>query len=123
MARRACLLLVAWLPLTSATPALAQEIESFSDSELTREQWQPRVEQARRRSEEFVAGALNRTAESPPFDVEDDAAEAADQRAMNDPDLRPGDIIATRRGFLVFVGRDENHRASNFVPAANPPRP
>ena len=44
--------------------------------------------------------------------------EAADQRVMNDPSLQRGDIIATSKGFLMFVGRDNDKReAEDFLPA------
>jgi lysozyme family protein len=110
-------LLVAWSILTSSGACFAQEQEDLPDSVLTSEQWQQRVEEARRRSEEFVAKARTQPVDPLPSEKED--AEAADQRAMNDPSLQRGDIIATSRGFLVFVGRDdtEQRQPSDFVPA------
>jgi len=97
-------------------------LESFPDSALTRGQWQQRVQDARRRSEEFVANARTQTADPPPSDKED--AEAADQRAMNDPSLQRGDIIATSQGFFVFVGRDsEVRQPGDFVPVPPPRSP
>ena len=107
-------MLVAGSLLTSSGYCIAQEVERFPDSELTGEQWQQRLQDARRRSEEFVAKAAD-----PPSDKVD--AEAADQRAMNDPSLQRGDIIATSQGFLVFIGRDSDERQpSDFVPAPSP---
>jgi hypothetical protein len=101
----------------------AQEPESLTDSTLTLEQWQQRVQDARQRSEAFVANARNRTADPPP-PLENEDAEAADQRAMNDPSLQPGDIVATSRGFLIFVGRDTGERRTgDFLAAPNPQRP
>ena len=39
----------------------------------------------------------------------------ADQRAINDPSLRAGDIVSTRKGFLVFQGlEDGEHQWRNF---------
>jgi len=35
---------------------------------------------------------------------------------MNDPSLQHGDIIATGQGFVVFVGREEEHRPNDFLP-------
>jgi lysozyme family protein len=102
--------------MASSGYCFAQELEDFPDSALTNEQWQQRVQDARRRSEEFVANARTQTANPPPSDKED--AEAADQRAMNDPSLQRGDIIATSQGFLVFVGRDSEERQhGDFLPA------
>jgi hypothetical protein len=87
-----------------------------------RRAWQQRVQDARRRSEEFVANERNQTVGPQVSDKED--AEAADQRAMNDRSLRPGDIIATSRGFRIFAGRDsEEHRPSDFLPAPSPRDP
>jgi hypothetical protein len=119
MILRTSALLIAWLILAPSGYCLAQESEDLPDSALTREQWQQRVEDARRRSEEFVAKARTQTASPAPSDKED--AEAADQRAMNDPSLQHGDIIATSQGLLVFVGRDsEERRRSDFLPAPSP---
>jgi lysozyme family protein len=111
--------LVAGSLLASSGHCFAQELEHFPDSELTGEQWQQRVQDARRRSEGFVAKARMQTADLPPSDNAD--AEAADQRAMNDPSLQRGDIIATSQGFFVFVGRDSDERQpGDFVPAPSP---
>jgi lysozyme family protein len=120
MTLRMMAVLVAWSLLASSGHGSAQELlEHFSDSELTGEQWQQRVQDARRRSEDFVAKARTQAADPPPSDKAD--AEAADQRAMNDPSLQRGDIIATSQGFLVFVGRDSDERQpGDFVPAPSP---
>lgn len=92
-----------------------------SDSVLTREQWQQRVEEARRRSEDFVAGARTRAAVPSPSPnlTEIEAAE----RAMRDPSLQQGDIIATNKGLLIFIGRDEQHQPGDFVSAPDQRRP
>jgi hypothetical protein len=108
MTLRTTALLVAWSLSASSAYCFAQELESVQD--------------ARRRSEEFVANARNQTVDPQVSDKED--AEAADQRAMNDPSLQPGDIIATSRGFRIFVGRDhEEHQPGDFLPAPNPRDP
>lgn len=122
MKKQTPVLVVAWSLMASSACCFAQELENFPDSELTGEQWQQRVQDARRRSEEFVANARRQTADPAPSDKED--AEAADQRAMNDPSLQRGDIIATSKGFLVFVGRDsERRQPADFLPAPNPQHP
>jgi hypothetical protein len=81
---------------------------------LTEQQWLKRVDDARPdrgvRSECAYADcrscAIGRT------------AKAADQRVLYDPSLRPGDIVATSPGFVVFVGRDsEERRLGDFLPA------
>jgi hypothetical protein len=107
-------LFVAWSLIASSAWCFGQETEEFSDSALTRDQWQQRVEYARRRSGEFVANARMQAAIPPLSEKEE--AEAAGQRAMNDPSLQHGDIIATGQGFVVFVGRDEEHQPNDFLP-------
>lgn len=106
-------LIVAWSLISSSACCFSQALEDFSDSALTREKWQQRVEDARRRSEEFVANARMNAAIPAPSEKEE--AEAASQRAMNDPTLKRGDIIATRQGFVVFVGKEEEHRPNDFL--------
>jgi hypothetical protein len=120
MTPRTVALLVAWSLLASAH-SFAQALQSPFDSELSVEQWQQRVQDARRRSEEFVANA--RTWKPDPQSSDKEDAEAADQRAMNDPSLQQGDIIATSKGLLVFVGRSEEHQPGDFLPAPNLQRP
>jgi hypothetical protein len=116
-------LVVACSLVASSAYCFAQELEDFPDSALTGEQWRQRVQDARRRSEEFVANARTQTTDPPPSSDQADT-EAADQRAMNDPSLRRGDIIATSKGFLVFVGRDsEQRQPRDFLPAPNPRHP
>lgn len=118
MILRTMALLVGWLLLAPSGYCYAQDSENFPDAALTSEQWQQRVRDARRRSEEFVANARTQPAD-PPSDKAD--AAAADHRAMNDPSLQRGDIIATSQGFLVFVGRDsEERQPGDFVPAPSP---
>jgi hypothetical protein len=115
-------LIVGWLLIASSACCFSQETDDFSESALTREQWQQRVKDARRRSEEFVATARMQAAIPPPSEKEE--AEATDQRALNDPTLQQGDIVATSKGFVVFVGRDEEHQPNDFLPAPksqNPP--
>ena len=115
MIPRTLALLVTWL-LVASTWSFAQVLQDSPDSELTAEQWQRRVGDARRRSEEFVANARNQTPDPQASAKED--AEATDQRAMNDPSLQRGDIIATSKGFLVFVGPDSDKRKpADFLPA------
>jgi len=76
-------LLVAWSLSASSGWCMAQELDNSPDAALTGEQRQQRVQEARRRSEEFVANARTQRADPPTTDKED--AEGADQRAMNDP--------------------------------------
>jgi len=48
----------------------------------------------------------------PPRDQEE--KEAAD-RAMRDPRRQQGDVIATGKGFVVFIGRAEQHKPNDLV--------
>jgi hypothetical protein len=107
-------LTVAWSLIASSVCCFSQEPTDFYNSALTREQWQLRVEEARHRSEEFVANARMQAAIPPPSEKEE--AEAACRRAMDDPSLQHGDIIATGQGFVVFVGREEEHQPNDFLP-------
>jgi hypothetical protein len=95
------------------SPDGAQDTLASPDGTLTREQWQQRVEAARRRSEDFVANARSQTPVDPPSGPPE--TEASD-RIVNDPTLRHGDIVSTGRGFFVFIGRDEEHQSSDFLP-------
>ena len=113
--RIAMLLATTSLAAISA-PCFSQELDDHSDSALTREQWQQRLEKARQRSEEFVANARARTKAAEEFDQKD--AEAS-ERAMNDPTLQRGDIVATDRGLLLFTGKDEERRPGDFRLAPN----
>ena len=88
-----------------------QDLSDFSDTTLTPQQWRQRVEDARRRSEAFVAQARSHTIDSIQSDQEN--VELTDQLAMNDPSLRPGDIVSTSHGLLVFIGRDGAERRPN----------
>ncbi len=102
-----------------AGPSVAQL--AAPDAELTREQWNERVDAARHRSQEYIAN-LRTTVPAPPsrFQMEKQAAE----RAMNDPTLRPGDVVSTGRGLVVFTGNGEERRSSDFRPLSpSSPRP
>jgi hypothetical protein len=109
---------IAWSLVGSATCCLGQQPEDFSDSALTREQWKLRVEESQRRAEQFVASAREYAAI--PSLSETEKAEAASQRALNDPSLQRGDIVATGQGFVVFVGREDEHPNNGFLPAPDP---
>jgi hypothetical protein len=74
--------IVVWSLLASLALGFAQEFESSPDAEITSDQWQQRVQEARRRSEQFVARARTRIPE--PLSTDKEEAEASDQRAMMD---------------------------------------
>ena len=99
------------------SPACSDVAESFPDSALTADEWQTRGTDARRRSEEFIAGLRAGTIPLP--SAEQDDREEADQRAMRDPSLQQGDIISTSKGLLIFNGIDREERTpADFSPAS-----
>lgn len=103
MTGRTSILLVSGLLLIlSVSHCLAEDLENSADSELSLQQWQQRVEEARRRSEQFVDSTRTTEAPTPPSEREE--AEAAVRRALNDPSLQPDDLIATGRGSFVVRG-------------------
>jgi hypothetical protein len=106
----AALLLICLL----AAPArcLAQESADSADANLSQEEWRRRIDEARRRTDDFVANARNRKVD--PFSAEDLRKESV-ERARRDPTLRPGDIVATDRGFEMFVGNEESRQSGDFV--------
>ena len=73
-----------------------------TSTEMSREEWNMRLEEARRRiaaeRRERRLG-LRAPAEQ---DLAKTATEHALERAMNDTTLEPGDIVSTSKGFLVF---------------------
>lgn len=107
----AALLLICLLAAPARCPA--QESADSPDANLSQEDWRRRIDEARRRTDEFVANARNRKAD--PFSADDLRKESID-RARRDPTLRQGDIVATDRGFEIFVGNEEGRQSSDFVP-------
>jgi hypothetical protein len=113
--------LVVVLSLLGSGVNCLEELEGFPDSTLTADQWQQRVTDARRRSEEYVA---TRTGSAGPRSSDQEDAEAADQRAMNDPSLQRGDMVVTSKGLFVFTGDDRHERTpADFSPVLEPHRP
>jgi hypothetical protein len=114
------LLVICWTALwamQSSAQEAEQDSQIGSDASLTEQQWRQRVEDARARSAEFVAKAKAGTAE---VESSNDEAKPADQRAMNDPSLRAGDIVSTSKGFLVFQGlEDGEHQWRDFRSATD----
>jgi hypothetical protein len=106
----AALLLICCLAAPARCPA-QQPVDS-AETNLSQEEWRHRVDQARRRTDDFVATARSRKAD--PFSADDLKKEAID-RARRDPTLRQGDIVATDRGFEMFVGNEESRQPGDFV--------
>lgn len=86
-------------------PEFQQDLSDFSDATLTPQQWRQRVGGCTTSIREFVAQARSHTIHS---NLEN--GELTGQLAMNDPGLKPGDIVSTGHGFLVFIGGDGARR-------------
>jgi hypothetical protein len=99
--------------LAAPLNGFGQEADDLREASLSREEWQQRVKDARRQSQDFVANA--RVRREAPMTSAQEETEAA-QRALRDPTLRQGDMISTGKGFVVFVGRDEEHGPHDFLP-------
>ena len=109
MTLRTMALLVGCALSASSEFCCAQESEHFPDSALTGEQWQQRVQDARRRSEEFVANARTRTADPPPSDG---TGKQVLLLAFHPSQLAPG-----RYALRVFVeDSSAAHAAQNTAP-------
>jgi hypothetical protein len=104
------------LLLAAPVACLGQQVQDSANSTVTREEWRQRIDEARRRSEAFIADIRSHGLE--PFSSQEMEREAA-ERAMRDPTLRYGDIVATEKGFKRFVGKDEKHLPEDFVPIPN----
>lgn len=97
----------------------AEPEEEFADGKVTAREWRARVDVARRRYEEFVAGAKAKMS-----DVAQSGPKTDDERVMSDPSLKRGDIISTSKGLFVFVGRDDilsqdGSRQNDFAPSSS----
>jgi hypothetical protein len=75
-----------------------QDSPDLSDAILTPQQWPRTCGGCTTSIGEFVAEARSHTIHSIQSDLEN--AELTDRLAMNDPSLKPGDIVSTSRGFL-----------------------
>jgi hypothetical protein len=85
------------------------------DSSISREEWKLRVDRARARSEQARQEWRSRLAA--PFNVANSPEQLASERVLNDETLRPGDIVATDRGLLLYLGRPDADRGPGlFVP-------
>jgi hypothetical protein len=107
---RAALLIALFIAATDR--CAAEDVEEFPDSQLTHEQWQHRLDEAKRRTESFVEKL--RSQPSQPFVPEREQQEIADHRAMRDQTLRQGDIVSTSRGLFIYTGRDNDSATGAF---------
>ena len=95
-------------------PALAQDESEPDQTRISREQWRANVEAARRRVDQ-----MRREGRSfaPPAQSAADASSELFQKFLDDDSLRPGDIVSTDRGLLIFKGRSSSEPGLNdFAP-------
>jgi hypothetical protein len=92
----------------------AQTVPEPDQTLLSREQWLANVDRDRRRIDEMRRQGLSF---APPPPTEQELASEALQRILGDETLRPGDIVSTDRGLLVFRGRSPNEPGlGDFAP-------
>jgi septal ring factor EnvC (AmiA/AmiB activator) len=84
----------------------------------TREEWQAQVERARQRVEQIRREGAFVDQES---ESVQEAARATARRALEDEELRAGDVVSTENGFLRFDGlsADDKRIFSPVEPASN----
>jgi hypothetical protein len=70
-------------------------------SQMSREEWQAHVEASRQRIELMRRQHKNFVPQEP---SQDEIAEAASKRVLQDDSLKPGDIISTTHGLFRFLG-------------------
>lgn len=100
------------LALLASPPAMAET--PTDDPFVTRDAWKERVSKAKARAEQMRRERRSFIA-TPPSEAELEERRMRD--ALTDPGLRPGDVIATRRGLLQFRGSpDGERRPQDFVP-------
>lgn len=102
-------------------PGIAQDAPGSADgtdgtqSEVSRQEWLERVQEARRRAKEAAVEHRLHPERYTPSPA--DAARIASERILNDDSLQPGDIVSTDKGLFVFRGSaDQPPKSEDFVP-------
>lgn len=104
----AILLISACAQLWVCFPGFAQE----DGDNLTREEWQAQVDRARQRVEQIRRdGKFVDQEDQSPQEIDREIA----KRALDDEDLRPGDVVSTASGFVRFEGLSPDNKRI-FVP-------
>ena len=81
---------------------------------ISREQWRAHVEEARRRVDRMRREGRSFAT---PTESAADTRDEVFQRLLDDDGLRPGDIVSTNRGMLIFKGRSLKEPApTDFAP-------
>ena len=102
----------------TASDAVEAESLLAPDSLMSRDDWKRRIVDARKRADQarsdwkLMAPLRSAILPDPPEKI-------ASQRVLNDDTLRPGDIVSTDKGLLLFLGRlGPDGEAAEFVPIA-----
>jgi hypothetical protein len=88
--------------ITHLGSAIGDEVEDSSgnqDASITREEWNKRIGEAKRRTEEFVERAKANKEAVLNSEEQKNAAEI--RRALEDPTLMPGDLISDGKGLYL----------------------
>ena len=81
---------------------------------MTREQWQAHLKSLRERADVL---RLQRRSVAPPLPpLQEELAEQASRRILEDESLQPGDVVSTSRGLFRFQGSPNRERTpDDFV--------
>jgi len=101
-------LFIATVSLTASlsTGCCAQERATADTTQMSREEWQAHVKASRERLD--LMRRERKSIAAPPS-TEDEIAEAASKRVLED-DLLPGDIVSTKAGLFRFRGSPNRER-------------
>jgi hypothetical protein len=91
-----------------ATPihslCMAQKLFSDDQTKITREEWLRRVENSRQRLKAIRSENRGLISTKSYQEVEQENS----HQATSDDSLKPGDIVSTTRGLMIFKGRSED---------------
>jgi len=108
-AMRRSFLFIATVSLTASLSigCCAQESATADTTQMSREEWQAHVKASRER-----LGLMRRERKGlvAPPPTQDEIAEAASKRALEDDLLLPGDIVSTKAGLFRFRGSPDRER-------------
>jgi hypothetical protein len=101
-------------------PVQTKEIEDPL-ANLSREQWQDRVREAKRHALDLAAQVKSHRLNGPRPLFEDERR-LASERVLNDFTLERGDMVVTDKGIFVFRGSThETRKPADFEPLVDPP--
>lgn len=107
--------------LFGASESRAQDLgvaSTFQDDgplDRSRDDWKSRVEESKRRAKEAAMDRRLHPEKYPPPPPEDPDLVAI-ERALRDDSLQRGDIVATKKGLLMYRGRSDQPRSDgDFV--------